>query len=616
MKHARPFRFSVTLLYITLCVCEISHAQEKSNGNRFDSFLLKRKGLMGQFAKNMMAHHGTGDNPSNTALSFLPFQGMIIRNISVQRVGFGISINDTTKKFRSQLTTWANDLHHNTRESVIRHNLFFKSGDILQPYLMADNEAHLRDLSFLQDATITIIPVEGNPNMADILVQTKDVLSLGGSFRMHSMKKVSAAISEDNFAGWGHALVIRGLFDKDRMPNEGYGGEYIYRNILGSFMDVHAGYLNFNKNFNTGTMSEEEWFARFIRPLVNPYMKFTYAGEVAYHNTADVYRKDSVYSSDHKYRYYNYDGWVGWNTGPFKLFGGNNNNRLRTLVSARYLQQNFSEVPDKYLLRYHYAYADLRAALAAVSIFKQDFYTIQNVYGFGRTEDIPEGVDLSFTAGWTEKSGQARPYVGFDFQKFFFTGRKGYFNYTARAGGFLNKQKMEDINLLFSVNYFSRLVQLGAWKQRTFINAGFTHQERRRLNEPLFLQNDFGLREWRADTLTEGDTRATLKMESLFYSPINIANFRFAPFIFGNLCLFHSPFSLALKKTPEHLYSSVGAGIRFRNESLVFETMELKAFYFPEKNFRNEQFRVEFNTGIRFKYNSEQVKRPDFVTVN
>ena len=127
------------------------------------------------------------------------------------------------------------------------------------------------------------------------------------------------------------------------------------------------------------------------------------------------------------------------------------------------------------------------------------------------------------------------------------------------------------------------------------------------------LQSDFGVREWRSDTLITGDTRITLKMESVFFSPFNLANFRFAPFAFANVCLF-TP--VDDKFSHSKWYNSLGGGIKTRNESLVFETMEIRAYYFPQGNFTGEYWRLEFNTNIRFKYNRQFVKKPDFVNVN
>ncbi|MGZ5221164.1 MAG: hypothetical protein ACXWC7_13840, partial [Chitinophagaceae bacterium] len=63
-------------------------------------------------------------------------------------------------------------------------------------------------------------------------------------------------------------------------------------------------------------------------------------------------------------------------------------------------------------------------------------------------------------------------------------------------------------------------------------------------------------------------------------------------------------------------YSVLGGGVRIRNESLIFGTTEFKGMYFPRKNFRNESWRIEVNTKVRFKYNQEFIRRPEFVKVN
>jgi hypothetical protein len=89
-----------------------------------------------------------------------------------------------------------------------------------------------------------------------------------------------------------------------------------------------------------------------------------------------------------------------------------------------------------------------------------------------------------------------------------------------------------------------------------------------------------------------------------------VVAFRFAPFVFGNLSVF-SPYKYHSK-----VLSALGGGIRTRNESLVFGTIELKAYYFPEKNFHNERFRFSLSTNVIFKYNTQFVKKPDFIQIN
>ncbi len=588
-------------------------AQEDSSANRIDSFLMHRKGLFGKLARNVILHQPESPNtPVRNDLLFMAYKGKIIRNVFINRLDFGVPLADTNVRLKNKLTQLANEFHHKTRDEVIRNNLFFKTGDKLVPYLVADNERHLRDLPYLQDVQTTIRSV--GDDSVDIFIRTKDVLSIGGSYRMSNATKMALAVSEDNLAGTGDELLFRSFFDNDRDPKFGYGAEYTARNLGGSFIDWTGGYLSFNKNFNTGTQNEETVYTGFIKPLVNPYVRFTYAANASWHITHHVYNSDTLYDTNNRYRYYNYDAWIGWNTGAFKASSATDDDRMRTLIGTRYVQQNFSTVPLKYVDQYYYQYADLKAILSSITVFRQDFYKASYVYGFGLHEDIPEGADLSLITGWTQKSGLERPYLGIDLQRYFFTARESYFNYTLKADGYLRNKKIEDINFLFNVDYFSRLVKMGTrWKQRTFVTANVAHQLRRKLNEPLFLESDFGVREWRSDTLVTGDTRFTLKAESVFFTPWNFLNFRFAPFVFGNLCLFDP---LNRNFPHNNWYNSIGGGIRTRNESLVFETMELRAFYFPGKNLLGERWRLELNTNIRFRYNRQFEKKPDFVDVN
>jgi hypothetical protein len=253
------------------------------------------------------------------------------------------------------------------------------------------------------------------------------------------------------------------------------------------------------------------------------------------------------------------------------------------------------------------------AVLGAISIFKQNFYKTQYIYGFGRNEDVPEGMDASFTAGWTKENGRDRPYSAINFQRYYFTKKQDYFNYTILVGSYFFKKKFEDVNLLSNIDYFSRLHKLNSkWKQRTFLNASFGKQFNSLLNEPLWQESQYGLSGFRNNYLG-GDMRITLRAESVFFSSWSVLFFKFAPFIFGNTSLFR----LNPEKSPDtKLYSGLGGGIRTRNESLIFGTIELRGTFFPGNNIYNESWRVDLNTNIRFKYNREFIKRPDFVQVN
>jgi hypothetical protein len=64
------------------------------------------------------------------------------------------------------------------------------------------------------------------------------------------------------------------------------------------------------------------------------------------------------------------------------------------------------------------------------------------------------------------------------------------------------------------------------------------------------------------------------------------------------------------------IYSSIGSGMRVRNENLIFGTIELKAFYFPRTNLQVSPWNISLITNLRYKYNSSIISKPDFVQIN
>ncbi len=214
------------------------------------------------------------------------------------------------------------------------------------------------------------------------------------------------------------------------------------------------------------------------------------------------------------------------------------------------------------------------------------------------------------TAGLTKKQNVLRSFIGFNYDRSFFNKKNNYISYTIRAEGNLRGTSLEDITFLSGIAYVEHLNSLGpSWKQRFFLNLDVAQQVNTVFNEPLLLQSSFGLPEF-GNSQVGGTLRATIKAESVFFSPWSLAAFRFAPFVFVNTSVF-SPYL-----SDANIYSSIGGGIRTRNESLIFGTLELKAFYFPGKNYYNESFRFDISTNVRFKYNPQLIRKPDFIQIN
>ena len=584
----------------------------------YDTFFLsKKKGLFGDLGRSISADPPKPELTKNgTIKNDLPYnryKGFTINKVYIIRLDFNQDINDTTHQKRNLGVRIADALHTKTKEKYIKANLFFNEGDKVFPLLIADNERHLRDQIYLQDAKITMQKTLLE-NSVDVYVYVKDVFSIGGAGNFNGNTNFDAEIKEENFLGNAAKLSIKGLYDADRSPSTDFGAAYLQRNIGGSFADFSVGFKAFNSAISSGRPEESYIYAKLDRALVSPYLPFTGNAEISLHQTKNAYLIDSIFAKNFNYKYINFDAWCGYNLGAKRYLITNIQSRIRKFIAVRVFHQQFQEIPNKFTATPDLAYINSTGVLGAINIFKQSFYKAKYIYGFGRQEDVPEGFNLSVIGGWTNKQYIARPYYGIDFGRNYFGNKGNYYNYTFRLGGYINASKFEDIDLLLNLEYFSKLKPLGGkWYLRNFTTWGITHQVRPSpVTQRLFLNAPFGLQEFNNGDVA-AQTRLTAKGESVFYNNWKLIGFKFAPFIFANACYLVPYQGLATKGD---FYSSIGAGLRTRNEALIFGTIECRFNYFPRINIGMQQYRIDFKTDLRFKYNSQYIKRPDFVNAN
>ena len=348
------------------------------------------------------------------------------------------------------------------------------------------------------------------------------------------------------------------------------------------------------------------------KPLATPFIPNTGSVEFSYHKTSNNYIGDSAYRSEFRYAYLNADGWFGYSMDSKRLLYANKEILVHHFIALRSFTQHFIAIP----LIVHpgnYYYKDFTGVLGSYNVFKQSFYKTNFVYGYGRIEDVPEGYSIAFTAGFLKKGNISRPYSGIDVEVTNFNNKGFHSNYTFRAGGYYYRNRFEDVNLLVNLEHFTRLKRYGTnWYQRFFLNTGITAQINPVFNAPLFLYSFFGLPYFDNGNIGS-DIRYTVKTESVFYNTKKILGFRFAPFIFSDICML-KPTGKSLQKT--EIFGAMGGGVRTRNENLVFGTIELRCYYFPRTNANMNDLKISLSSDLKFKYNSSFIKRPDFIMSN
>ena len=538
--------------------------------------------------------------------AFLPYDGKLIRNIIVNHVGFEKSITDSTINMRSRMVKIGNALHVNSKEWVIRDHIFFQEKKPLNPYKLADNERFLRDLDFILDARIFVIPLLSTDDSVDVLILTRDVFSIGGRISPRGSDGFRFRVFDTNVLGMGQRMQYNGYYDPDRVPD--YTQEFFYRksSVFGSLVNLTLGYTQLNTGSSYGDQEEQAYYVRLDKPLVSPYQRMAGGVEISKNWSRNFYSEpDSIFRD---YRYSIKDVWMGYNIG-IKLA---DEDRGRHFISARFFEQQFTVRPQRIYDQLNPLYNSRTNFLGAFTFFKQNFYTTQYVYGFGRTEDVPYGRYASIIAGWQRLMGIQRPYFGVDFEKSFVHRKGNFYTLAMRTGTFLYNDQLQDATILLAGRLFSKLKYYKRVMIRRSVDLDFTYVFNQKTNTLLDINNSFGIEGFAADSLL-GTKRLHGRYEMVCYTNWKVLGFKMAPIIITDLAFIAEQGKLIFYDFP---YLGLGTGIRTRNENLVFGTIELKFFYYPRTVEDMSHFRVALTSNVRIKYSGSFVRPPSFIVYN
>jgi hypothetical protein len=529
----------------------------------FDS--LKAKAGKNQLTRRLynfvIIHHDTVYKKQFTGTSeavFLNYSGKRIRKIIIQRLNvFGADINNPTSTNPKKIENILNKTHFNTNEIIIRKNLLFSEGDRISPLVLSDNERILRQLPYIDDARILVVPV--SEDEADIVVFTRDVYSLGGTYTYKDLNKGSVSIFDKNIFGMGHEFGFEIPFDNTVPNSPGFGVHYIADNIAKTFINLNVYYLN--------GLGQRTYGFDLTRKLVSSTTK--YAGGICVkqmYTSANI----NILLVPEPLKYNLQDYWLS------RSFLINRESVSRIIIGARYTNNNVFDHPIIQPESF-YDLQKYRIYLSSVALSIQKYTKTNLIYSYGRTEDIPYGALFKITTGREFNEFKLRTYLGAEVSFSQSNKALGYFYTYGGFATYLNKNQTEQGVLSMGMNYFSNLINLGNSRIRNFIYIHYTRGFGRYTNECLKFITDNGFTGFKNDSVV-GTQRFTVSLESVLFSPVNLYGFRFAFFGF-------SDFSF-LSGTNEMLgngytLSSIGVGIRIRNENMVFNTIQLRIGYFP-----------------------------------
>jgi outer membrane protein assembly factor BamA len=251
-----------------------------------------------------------------------PYDGKIVRNIFIHRKNvFDDKIGEKTRFYYR----WGNSLHYITRESVIRQELLFTTGNPLELEKLVESQRNLRLKGFLGDVEFKAISV--GPDSVDLDITTTDLWTTkaelyfdlaGGNYA------TAIGATESNLFGLGKMIQFSAEKGSDQ---SGFFLSYYDHRLLGSRLALDMSYSDY-------TYSKDILFS-LNRPQYSLSVPFGFKTMVSFTRS-----RPRLFYRGEEYFIYRQDKNIVSLAGAY-TFG--RNNRLSIIPGYDYEEQNFSE---------------------------------------------------------------------------------------------------------------------------------------------------------------------------------------------------------------------------------------------------------------------------------
>ncbi len=498
---------------------------------------------------------------------FRPLAGRRIASIEIVRNP--IYPRDTVRTHR-----WVNRIHALTREGVIRRDLLFHIGDRVNPEVMARNQQLLRQRDYLSNAEIELRPDPNDSTAVTVLVHTFDRWTISADASIKSRGRTMIGVSDANLFGWGNKFDLETNFNRKSWKYGGHRIDYEIPNLFGSFFEAWiGGGRQFDEyDFRVG-MSKS-----FIRPT-------DYEAGISY--TYEHLRRRSLYWPDSVLL-------IGMRR--FDLWGGRSR-YIPSITSSlyftgRYSRSRFKHRPDV-SADFNPAFHHSDDLLMGVGLYREQFLSATMIYGYGSREDLPKGFKVEFSGGYSWGEFENTIYTGVEARIGGMT-RPGYITGSATFGTRIlpGSGRWARSGISVELRWLSNLINFSRSRSaiRQFVTVGYTHgwNRYRGSDELLTYTRDNAIRA--LDYRPPGRVRSLVNTETVVFTPYKPWGFRLT--IFGFADFGSIGYSNNLFRNP--FFASFGAGIRLRNERLIFKAVELRlgVAFGRDRAIDSEYFRI------------------------
>lgn len=502
--------------------------------------------------------------------------GKIIRSLRAFSVPLlDGDVRDTAWITRSPLSRLMS-FHPQTRRKLILSSLLPQIGAATDGESLADAERLIRALPSIRDVELYVYPAT-HPDSIDVVVVTQDVFPIRAGIGIDGADRFTATLADKNIDG--RALELSALLNY--RPAARYETDYRLTlrkaNVLGRYIDVEAE--------ASGLQQRKTQYLSFDRGFLSEDLPDL--GGFRFGMVQDEWQPETLAS---RYERWQLGGWYG------RVLRGPANWNLIPAVAAEAgsLQRTPRTTTVPYTLR------DRWSVLGSLNLLRREFIRTALVTRFGVSEYFPVGEALQLTAGREQTNTFGRNYLaaGATFARFL--NDAGFFGISGNYAAFYQTSRAEDVRLRADLYYFSPLLKWGRVRFRQFATIRYQSLHTARFLAPFPVE---GVKIAPEGSATVAQEYTVYGIQSIWHMPWYVYGFRFAFFQAADL------YSVRWNGTQQYV-PVISAGVRFRNEYLVYSTFSVQVQWQPEKYGRTEVLQLRFTSVLPQVFNGLGVSRP------
>ena len=435
-----------------------------------------------------------------------------------------------------------NRVHFPTRHDVIRRQILFNEGDMLQPRVITESERILRSNSFLSDAVV--LPYQLCDDSLDVVVVVRDLWTMRPQFfisRKGGYNEYGISLGDNNIFGSGNSMFLQYVNDRER-DTKSIG--YSTKHLFGTHVRLDTVYQDATDGFSK--------ILNVVRPFYSLDSSWMYGINLKERIFEESLQElnQNILIFDHIEN--EYQVFAGYSSGLVKGY------TQRYIVGFKRGEDIFESaditttIPDDRILAYPWL---------LYSIVEDNIAIYKNLNVLYRTEDVPVGLGLSALLGYADDrfgSDLSQWVLSLSLSNSPLTLDQHLLKTKFEVNSFWDRDAHDFVNTVssFNLSYY----WLRTEKQRLFLGLTYDHGKNLASDELLPLGSDEGLRGYPSEYLL-GERRLLLNLEHRHIFDAHYLNIaRFAGVLFFDMGQTSNPSNSIA--TDSELLTSAGIGLR------------------------------------------------------